>query len=352
MPYQGNGGTTLFLVLERSGVHGLPREPAGERPRVRGVHLAQRPPWQPAAHRHDEPVPALPSRRERVGWVGTAITDRARHANGSVDVAGRFTSAGPLGGPPSSVQIARLRLSAAAGDRRFRTRAPTMRGTRTFQRGTHEDRAEAAVAFACSRSLSCGGGGGNAALSRTFTYGARRRRPAPSRSPRRREELGDRFQLRSGQPRTRPRRRRSLRWRTISPPPRLATSRSRSACRRMRSCAPRSGAPRRFRSARTSTPTSVTFNNCTDTESRLQPSPQRFDLVFARSTLTWNMTGGFSGSDQGVTFSVNIDESGSLTVTATTVKGNDALRDHRQRVRERPEHQLRRLHRGAGRSHV
>jgi hypothetical protein len=71
----------------------------------------------------------------------------------------------------------------------------------------------------------------------------------------------------------------------------------------------------------TSTATSVTFNNC------LIPAGG-FNVTLSGSIsmhnnlVTWAITGGFSGTSNGVTINVFDHQSGSLALTDTTVKGN------------------------------
>jgi hypothetical protein len=71
----------------------------------------------------------------------------------------------------------------------------------------------------------------------------------------------------------------------------------------------------------TSTANSVTFNNCTIIESGFTITLNGSISVTA-NVVTWAITGGFSGTNQGVTVNVVNHQSGTLTLTDTTVKGN------------------------------
>jgi len=73
------------------------------------------------------------------------------------------------------------------------------------------------------------------------------------------------------------------------------------------------------------TANTVTFNNCQQSD-----SGYTFTLngtVTATGTpgngnVTWDIHGGFSGTNQGITVNLNLHQSGTLTVTPTTVVGN------------------------------
>jgi hypothetical protein len=72
----------------------------------------------------------------------------------------------------------------------------------------------------------------------------------------------------------------------------------------------------------TTTQTSVSFNQCTDTQSGFSFTMSGMVSV-SGDKITWDVTGNFSGSDQGVSFNVNLHQSGSLTVGAQgTMTGN------------------------------
>ena len=71
----------------------------------------------------------------------------------------------------------------------------------------------------------------------------------------------------------------------------------------------------------TATQTSVSFNQCTDTESGFSFTLSGTVSV-SNGTVTWDVTGVFSGSNQGVSFNVSLHQSGTLTVTPSTIKGS------------------------------
>ena len=73
--------------------------------------------------------------------------------------------------------------------------------------------------------------------------------------------------------------------------------------------------------ASSQTSASVTFQNCTDTESGFTFTLNG-NITATSGTLNWNVTGSFSGVEQGVSINVNLHQSGTLTVTSTTVKGS------------------------------
>src|SRR3954469_5436068 len=189
-------------------------------------------------------------------------------------------------------------------------------------RGEHMKIAlKAAVASASLALISCGGGGGNAALSRTFTYGAAQ---APTSSEQVAASSAKSSVTASSSFGSSPD---ATKATTIVS---LADDLAASA---LGDVAVAIGMPqnpelrRAIRTAATvpacttTTATSVTFKDCTDTESGFSFTLNG-SISAANNTLTWDITGGFAGSDQGVTFSVNIHQSGSFTVTSTTLKGN------------------------------
>ncbi|HEY6909341.1 MAG TPA: hypothetical protein VI356_08230 [Myxococcales bacterium] len=65
----------------------------------------------------------------------------------------------------------------------------------------------------------------------------------------------------------------------------------------------------------------VTFTNCVETDSG-------FTLTLSGSitanagTVSWNISGGFSGSNTGVSINLTVHQAGSMTVTASTIKGH------------------------------
>ena len=67
----------------------------------------------------------------------------------------------------------------------------------------------------------------------------------------------------------------------------------------------------------------VTFNNCTSTESGVSVTLNG-TVSGTATSVTWNIQGSFSGTDpqSGVSVSLNVGYSGSFAVDATTVKGN------------------------------
>ena len=180
---------------------------------------------------------------------------------------------------------------------------------------------KAAVAFVSVLLVSCGGGGGNAALSKTFTYGAAQ---APTSSEQIAASSAKSSVTASSSFGSSPD---ATKATTIVS---LADDLAASALGDVAVAIGMPQNPQLSRAIRTAatipectttTATSVTFNNCTDTESGFSFTLNG-SISSANNTLTWNITGGFAGSDQGVTFNVNIHQSGSLTVTATTVSGN------------------------------
>ena len=180
---------------------------------------------------------------------------------------------------------------------------------------------KAAVALASVVLVSCGGGGGNAALSKTFSYGAAQ---APTTAEQTAATSAKSSVTASSSFGATPD---GTKATTIVS---LADDLAASA---LGSVAVAAGVPQSaqlshaLRSAATvpacttTTATSVTFTNCTDTESGFSFTLNG-TISSTNNVLTWDITGGFAGSDQGVTFNVNIHQSGSLTVTATTLSGN------------------------------
>jgi hypothetical protein len=71
----------------------------------------------------------------------------------------------------------------------------------------------------------------------------------------------------------------------------------------------------------TSTATSVTFNNCQITESGFTITLNG-NISVAGNSVTWAITGGFSGTSSGYTVNVVHHQSGTLALTDTSVKGN------------------------------
>ena len=64
----------------------------------------------------------------------------------------------------------------------------------------------------------------------------------------------------------------------------------------------------------------VTFNNCQDTDSGYTFTLNG-SVSATTDSVTWDINGAFSGSSQGYTINLNLHQSGTLTVTTTTVKG-------------------------------
>jgi hypothetical protein len=180
---------------------------------------------------------------------------------------------------------------------------------------------KAAVVFASLALVSCGGGGGNAAVSKTFNYGAAQ---APTTSEQAAGSAAKTSVTASS-------------GFGASPDANAATTivslADDLAASALGGVAVAAGVPENPRLRRalstaatvpectTSTPTSVTFNNCTQTDSGFTFTLNG-SISAMNGTLTWNINGGFSGMDQGVSFNINLHQSGSLTVTASTVKGN------------------------------
>ena len=71
----------------------------------------------------------------------------------------------------------------------------------------------------------------------------------------------------------------------------------------------------------TVTSTSVTFSNCTDTESGLTTTFNG-SISVAAGAVTWGLTLTLSGTQDSTTVNLNMHLSGKMTVTATKVTGN------------------------------
>lgn len=180
---------------------------------------------------------------------------------------------------------------------------------------------KAAVAFASLVLVSCGGGGGNAAVSKTFNYGAAQ---APTSSEQAAATSAKTSVTASSSFGTSPDASKAT---TIVS---LADDLAASALGGVAVVASVSQDPR-LRSAMrtaatipdctTSTATTVTFHNCTDSQSGYTFTLNG-SVSVAADKLTWDISGGFSGTDQGISFNVNLHQSGTLTVTSTTVKGD------------------------------
>jgi hypothetical protein len=68
------------------------------------------------------------------------------------------------------------------------------------------------------------------------------------------------------------------------------------------------------------TATSVTFSNCTEMESGYSFTLSG-NITAAAGTVTWDIHGAFTGSNNGISINLNLHQSGALTVTSTTVVG-------------------------------
>ncbi len=180
---------------------------------------------------------------------------------------------------------------------------------------------KAAVVFASLAIVSCGGGGGNAAISKTFNYGTAQ---APSTSEQTAAVSAKSSVTASSSFGSSPD---GTKATTIAS---LADDLAASA---LGSVAVATGVPQNpqlrqaMRTAATApacttaTATTVTFNNCTDTQSGFSFTLNG-SVSASNNSITWNITGGFAGVNQGVSFNVNIHQSGTLTVTPTTVTGS------------------------------
>jgi len=183
------------------------------------------------------------------------------------------------------------------------------------------------AAVACFSLASCGGGG-NAALSRTFNYGAAQ---APSSSEQLAAASAQSAVSSSSTFGTAPD---STSASTIVG---LADDLAVSAFGG--SVLASAGVPEQpqlrnaLRTAVTSacttvTATSVTFNNCQESESGFTftlSGSVTVNVSAAQNSVEWNITGSFTGTDpSGVSINLTLHQSGKLTVTATTVVG-DAL---------------------------
>ena len=67
----------------------------------------------------------------------------------------------------------------------------------------------------------------------------------------------------------------------------------------------------------------VTFNNCVQTESGFSVSLNG-SITATAGHVSWSISAGFSGSDNGETISINMHHTGDITVTATKIVGNAA----------------------------
>jgi hypothetical protein len=77
-----------------------------------------------------------------------------------------------------------------------------------------------------------------------------------------------------------------------------------------------------FSTCTTVTANTVTFNNCSQLEGSYTFTLSG-SISATAGSVTWNISGGFSGTDQqGVTVAINLHQSGTFTVTATKVTGH------------------------------
>jgi len=178
------------------------------------------------------------------------------------------------------------------------------------------------AAVACFSLASCGGGG-NAALSRTFNYGAAQ---APSSSEQLAAASAQSAVSSSSTFGTAPD---STSASTIVG---LADDLAVSAFGG--SVLASAGVPEQpqlrnaLRTAVTSacttvTATSVTFNNCQESDVGYTFTLNGTVSV-ANGKITWNIDGSYSSSDQGLNIGLGLHQSGELVVTATTVSGHSA----------------------------
>lgn len=65
----------------------------------------------------------------------------------------------------------------------------------------------------------------------------------------------------------------------------------------------------------------VTFTNCAETDSGFTLTLNG-SISASAGTVSWNISGGFSGSNTGVSVNLTVHQEGSMTVTATTIKGH------------------------------
>lgn len=70
----------------------------------------------------------------------------------------------------------------------------------------------------------------------------------------------------------------------------------------------------------TVTATSVTFNNCTVSESGFNLALSG-NVSVSNKTVTWDIHANFSGSEQGISFNISHNQSGSFSVTDTRISG-------------------------------
>jgi hypothetical protein len=179
------------------------------------------------------------------------------------------------------------------------------------------------AACALAAAVACGGGdGGSAALSRTFNYGAQQ---APT--------AGEQAAANSAQS-------------SVSDTASFAASPSATKASSVVSMAASLvgllggvGVPagiqdpnlrHALRSAAsladctTVTPTTVTFKNCTETESGITFTLNG-TVAASAGSVDWNVIGVFAGTEDGVAFNIRLGERGSFKVTSTTVVGHAAF---------------------------
>jgi hypothetical protein len=71
----------------------------------------------------------------------------------------------------------------------------------------------------------------------------------------------------------------------------------------------------------TATSNSVSFNNCSVSEAGYNVTLNG-SITATADSVTWGITAGFSGTDQGYTINISMHYSGTMTVTASKITGN------------------------------
>lgn len=187
---------------------------------------------------------------------------------------------------------------------------------------------KAAVAFSSLVLAACGGGGGNAALSKSFNYGAP---SAPTAAEQTAATSAQGTMTATSSFGTSPDATKASSIVGLADD--LAASAIGSSAIAASGWAQDPRVSHMIRTAATLdtcttvTPTSVTFTNCSETDSGFTFTLNGSISVTTSATgnvLNWDIRGGFSGVDQGITFNLALHQSGKLTVTPTTVDG-DAL---------------------------
>lgn len=184
---------------------------------------------------------------------------------------------------------------------------------------------KATVAFASLLLASCGGGGGNAALSKTFNYGAMTA-PSPAEQTAATSAQGTVSSTSSFGTSPDATKATSI----VGLADDMAASALGSTPIAMGGFTQDPALSRAMRTAAitdcttvssTQTSATVTFTNCSEVASGVTINLNG-TVTATHDTVTWDIQGSFSGTNQGVTVNVNLTQSGKLTVNATTVIGD------------------------------